>query len=254
MRYITVNHLLIRSDTFQRETVRSDMQCHIYTSNQLHTHTYILILSWWLWGILLILSMWTMYTIWTLDSVHAVQMLLTYPVLQAILGALFFQEISHPGIRIQRFWLMMPKPPFPPQVPLEPHFKGEWWARLAGLSGLSFNHKWDPLPTPPLPCLSLHPHLSLSTSLTLPHCPLSLPLWVREIAVSALSSFSPTSPHQTLLHLPFLPLCFSSPSLIGGISSTGVTLLSSLRSRRVLFCPREGEMERWGGLLERVER
>lgn len=110
------------------------------------------------------------------------------------LGALFFQEISHPGIRIQRFWLMMPKPPFPPQVPLEPHFKGEWWVRLAGLSGLSFNHKWDPLPTPPLPCLSLHPHLSLSTSLTLPHCPRSLPLWVREIAVSALSSFSPPLP------------------------------------------------------------
>lgn len=105
------------------------------------------------------------------------------------LGALFFQEIW-----IQRFWLMMPKPPFPPQVPLEPHFKGEWWVRLAGLSGLSFNHKWDPLPTPPLPCLSLHPHLSLSTSLTLPHCPRSLPLWVREIAVSALSSFSPPPP------------------------------------------------------------
>lgn len=103
----------------------------------------------------------------------------------------FFREIPYPGIRIQTFWLMMPKPPLPPQVPLEPHFKGEWWARLAGLSGLSFNHKWDPLPTPPLPCLSLHPHLSLSTSLTLPHCPLSLPLWVREIAVSALSSFSP---------------------------------------------------------------
>lgn len=80
------------------------------------------------------------------------------------LGALFFQEISHPGIRIQRFWLMMPKPPFPPQVPLEPHFKGEWWARLAGLSGLSFNHKWDPLPTP---SLSFSPSSPLS--INLPH-------------------------------------------------------------------------------------
>lgn len=171
------------------------------------------------------------------------------------LGALFFQEISHPGIRIQRFWLMMPKPPFPPQVPLEPHFKGEWWARLAGLSGLSFNHKWDPLPTP---SLSFSPSSPLS--INLPHStPLpSLSPSVGKgnccISVILVLPPPPPSPHQTLLHLPFLPLCFSSPSLIGGISSTGVTLLSSLRSRRVLFCPREGEMERWGGLLERVER
>lgn len=130
---------------------------------------------------------------------------------------------------------MTPTPPLPPQMPLEPHFKGEWWARLTGLSGLSFNHKWDPslffLP------LSLYlPPLLFPTALSLSLCG-----WGK-----VLSQRSPLSQHPPPLH-PFLFCLYAFPAHRWSGASVPPGWLApspSLRNCRVLLCPRE--QGRWG--------
>lgn len=82
--------------------------------------------------------------------------------------------------------------PLPTMVPLEPHFKGEWWTRSQGYLAylLIIN---EPPPSP-----------SSSSLLLFVHLPPSPPLRVRASAVSAFSSLSPIPPP---LHL-FLSCLF----------------------------------------------
>lgn len=184
MSNIIVNHLLIRRDVLKRGSA-------IHWDSSWHTH---------------FISMVSGHFSGNHYHLHR-----SYKLLVVFLP---IWELSYHGFCILRIWIMMPRPPFAPLMPLESHFNREWCSKHAGLSGLSFNHKWDPSFF--FICYSTH----------LQSSPLLSPSPSVGYGQSAVSAFSP---HLSAFML-FQPIADQ------GHQFHWVDSFTSLKTCRIFFC------------------